>query len=86
MSDPSWNVMLSINKPQFFSIFFYYERKFNFTCNESKFNKCNEVKVLESKKKVTSLQVKVKFKFFTSLLVEVPESLLKYCNEVFLLR
>jgi hypothetical protein len=44
------------------------------------------VKVLESKKKVTSLQVKVKFKFFTSLLVEVPESLLKYCNEVFLLR
>jgi hypothetical protein len=44
------------------------------------------VKVLKSKKKVTSLQVKVKFKFFTSLHVEVPESLLKYCNEVFLLR
>jgi hypothetical protein len=44
------------------------------------------VKVLESKKKVTSLQVKVRFKIFTSLHVEVPENLLKYCNEAFLLR
>jgi hypothetical protein len=43
---------ISINKPQFVCILFYYERKFNFTCNASKFNKCNEVKVLESKKKL----------------------------------